>query len=58
LKFKYTYFKKVSDSSDPVVLKNEVLLELRTELKQAQYNSNWKRAAFLKKQIEEIEELK
>ena len=49
---------KVKDSSDPVVLKNEVLLELRTELKQAQYNSNWKRAAFLKKQIEEIEELK
>lgn len=51
-------YNKVSDSSDPVVLKNEVLLELRTELKQAQYNSNWKRATFLKKQIEEIEQLK
>jgi hypothetical protein len=52
------YWKKYKDTDDLPILKREIIIELTTELKQAQYNSNWKRAAFLKKQIEEIEELK
>ena len=51
------YWKKYKDTSDLNVLKHEILIELNTELMQAQYNSNWKRAAFLKKQIEEIENI-
>jgi len=49
---------KVSDSNDLTVLKNEILIELRNDLRQAEYIKNWKRATFLKKQIEQIENIK
>jgi len=51
-------WKKPTESNNPVDLIKEQLEELKKELRQAQYNNNWKRAAFLKKQIEQIENIK
>lgn len=51
-------WKKPTESDDPAELIKEMVQELKKELKQAQYNNNWKRAAFLKKQIEQIENIK
>lgn len=51
-------YQTVSDSTDPQVLIAEMLKELKTELKQAQFNNNWKRAASIEKRIKEIEAIK
>jgi len=52
------YWKKYTEPTDLTLIKHEMLIELNAELKQAQYNNNWKRASFLKKQIEQIENIK
>lgn len=49
------YWKKYQEPSDLALIKNEQIIEMQSEIEQAEINKDYKRAEYLRKKIKEIE---